>query len=653
MCGVTGLMAPDYTGDFSRLATTAERMATAISHRGPDDRGLWVEAEAGIALAHQRLSILDLTTAGHQPMHSATGRYVIAFNGEIYNHGDLRCRLTGHAWRGHSDTETLLASIEAWGVDAALRDANGMFAFVLWDRLQRKLTLARDRIGEKPLYYGWCGNTFVFASELKALRVFPGWHGEVDREALAAYMRYGYVPAPYSIYRGVCKLAPGTFLTVPSGMSPGTWPQPQAYWSASDIAGREVLHGLSDTDAIAGLEGRLARAIGRQMIADVPLGAFLSGGIDSSAIVALMQAQSARPVRTFTVGFAEKDYNEASHAKSVAKHLGTDHSELYVSPRDAQSVVPRLADIYDEPFADSSAIPTLLIAELARANVTVALSGDGGDELFGGYNRYFWGRAIWRKIGHLPVALRRGVGLAITALPPATWDRLGRALPRCLRQPTFGDRMHKFAAVIDVVSPDELYQRLVSQQRETTSLVIGAGEPRIWAENEAAHFSRSDFTERMMFHDVVGYLTDDILVKVDRAAMAVSLETRVPMLDRELVEFAWRLPLRMKMRDGHGKWLLRQVLYRHVPRELIERPKQGFSIPLDSWLRGALRDWAEALLDETRLKRENFLRPELIRRKWHEHLSGRRNWQHWLWNVLMFQAWYEKISRKTESPRVS
>ncbi|HLA34299.1 MAG TPA: asparagine synthase (glutamine-hydrolyzing), partial [Rhodocyclaceae bacterium] len=500
----------------------------------------------------------------------------------------------------------------------------------------------------KPLYYGWQGEAFVFGSELKALAAHPAWRGAVDRDALALYMRYGYVPLPYSIWRGVSKLLPGSYLTLkPEHFAQRSVPPaPTFYWRAAEIAALAPQTPPDDASAIEQLDRHLRAAVAGQMVADVPLGAFLSGGVDSSTIVALMQAQSAQPVRTFSIGFAEGDYDEAVHAKAVAAHLGAQHSEWYVTPRDALDVIPRLAEMYDEPFGDSSQIPTHLVSAMARRQVTVSLSGDGGDELFGGYNRYFWGRSIWRRIGPWPRGLRQAAGGAALALSPTAWDRLGRMLPRRWRQPMFGDRVHKLAGVIDVANTDELYRRLVSQHREPESLVIGAHEAPLWADVQAAEFARSprgaDFTERMMFHDLVGYLSDDILAKVDRAAMAVSLETRVPLLDHRVVEFAWSLPLSLKIRDGQGKWLLRQVLYRYVPRELIERPKQGFGVPLDLWLRGPLRDWAEALLDEARLRQEGLLHPAPIRRKWEEHLSGRRNWQYWLWNVLMFQAWRER-----------
>ncbi len=639
MCGIVGALSCRVS-EFGRFVS---EMIGAIRYRGPDDFGIWCDERAGVGLGHARLSILDLSPEGHQPMLSFSGRYVLSYNGEVYNFAELRSELerAGAKFRGHSDTEVMLAAFETWGIEKSIQRFIGMFAFALWDRVERQLTLARDRLGEKPLYYGWCGEAFLFGSELKALCVHPAWRGDIDRAVLASYMRYGYVPLPHSIYQGICKLLPGTWLRISVNDPPGHMPVPTTYWSAREVAVQAPLADLSDVGATDMLDSLLRQVVGRQMISDVPLGAFLSGGIDSSTIVALMQCQSLRPVQTFSIGFSELGYDEAPYAKLVAAHLGTDHTELYLSAKEALDVIPRLPEIYDEPFGDSSQIPTHLVAALARKHVTVALSGDGGDELFGGYNRYFWGRSIWNRIGPLPQGIRRGAGRMMMSLSPAVWDRIGELLPRGLRQPALGDRIHKLASVIDVDGRDELYRRLVSQHREPGSLVVGAEEAPIWADVEAVAFGRSDFTERMMFHDLVGYLADDILTKLDRASMAVSLETRVPLLDHHLVEFAWRLPLAMKIRNGQGKWLLRQVLDRYVPRELIDRPKQGFGIPLGAWLRGPLREWAEDLLDEGRLRREGYFHPVPIRGKWNEHLSGRRNWQYWLWNVLMFQSWLD------------
>ncbi|HEX5665503.1 MAG TPA: asparagine synthase (glutamine-hydrolyzing) [Hyphomicrobium sp.] len=647
MCGIAGFLTDRLRADAGDILAA---MAARLHHRGPDEGGMWRDDAEGVALAHRRLAVIDLSSAGHQPMVSADGRYVIAFNGEIYNHLSLRRELdqagTAPAWRGHSDTETILAVIGSFGIDEGLRRLTGMFAFAMWDRQERRLTLARDRLGEKPLYYGWCGDMLLFASELKAIRSHPGWHGEIERGALASYMRLGYVPLPHSIYRGIRKLIPGTYVVISGAGERGVLPEPQTYWSAREAAARGEETELSDGDAVDQLELLLRQAVGGQMVSDVPLGAFLSGGVDSSTVVALMQAQSARPVKTFSIGFTEADYDEARYAKAVAAHLGTEHTELLVTPADALTVIPSLPEIYDEPFGDSSGIPTYLVARLARRHVTVSLSGDGGDELFGGYNRYLWGRSLWHRIGHLPLGLRRLAARTITSLPAETWDHLasplGVVLPRRLRQRAIGDKLHKLAEVMDVASAEDLHRRLISQQRQSRSIVIGADDATAtWADAEAAKLERYDFCERMMFHDLLAYLCDDILTKVDRAAMAVSLETRVPLLDHRVLEFAWKVPLHMKIRNRQGKWLLRQVLYRHVPPELIERPKQGFGIPLDSWLRGPLRDWAEALLDPSRLQRDGYLESRTIGEKWREHLSGRRNWQHWLWNVLMFQAWLE------------
>jgi asparagine synthase (glutamine-hydrolysing) len=644
MCGIAGIVRCE--GDGERIAAA---MAGALAARGPDASGVW--AGEGVALGHRRLAVLDLSPAGAQPMHSATGRYVIVFNGEIYNHLELRDRLGptagGSAWRGHSDTETILACFEAWGIGDTLPALSGMFAFALWDRSERCLWLARDRIGEKPLYYGWCGSQFVFGSELKALAFVPGWRGEVDQGALRLLLRYGYIPAPHSIYRNISKLLPGTTLRLEFGAAIGTQPAPAPYWSTADEAGAAQGATLDDpVQAESELEFLLGRAVERQMVADVPLGAFLSGGVDSSVIVALMQRATPRPVQTFTIGFRESGYDEAEHAAAVARHLGTEHTQLYVSSDEARAVIPSLPDLYDEPFADSSQIPTHLLARLAHGKVVVALSGDGGDELFAGYNRYVWGSGIWRLLSRIPVQLRRAAANAVLSMSPATWDsiysRARVALPRRLHISMAGHKVHKLANVIDAPTVDEMHRRLLSQWPDPAEFFRAGPEAGLWADGELSRAGQDDFVYRMMLHDQVGYLPDDILVKVDRAAMGVSLETRVPMLDHELVRFAWRVPLSMKLRDGQSKWLLRQVLYKHVPRELIERPKQGFEIPLDAWLRGPLRDWAEGLLDERKLTEDGYFRADRVRLRWQEHLSGRRNWQYGLWPILMFQAWKER-----------
>ena len=579
-------------------------------------------------------------------MHSASGRKVLVFNGEIYNYRTLRHELEqlGHRFRGHSDSEALVEALDEWGLEGTLSRITGMFAFALWDRDKRTLSLARDRMGEKPLYYGRAGAAFVFGSELCALRAFPGFEPNIDRGALTLLMRYAYVPAPHSIYEGVRKLLPGTSLTI-------SWPQtldmpePSPYWSVRHEAevGLREPWAASERETIDELEQRLSRAISGQMLADVPLGAFLSGGIDSSTVVALMQAQSSAPVKTFTIGFRESGYNEAEHAAAVARHLGTEHTELYVSPDEALSVIDQLPSLYNEPFADSSQIPTYLVARMARHHVTVALSGDGGDELFGGYNRYLLGDKFWNLVRWAPAPMRHALARGLTLMSPAMGNHLGERLmaplPSRMRVALLGEKLHKLAGVMDSQSADDLYFKLVSACRTPEQFVQHASEPPTRITSKHDHWQPREFVDRMMLADMLTYLPDDILVKVDRAAMGVSLETRVPMLDHELVEFAWRVPLHMKIRDGQSKWLLRQVLHRHVPRQLIERPKMGFGIPLDQWLRGPLRVWAEDLLEPSRLGQEGYFHAEPILEKWREHLSGHRNWQYLLWPVLMFQAW--------------
>lgn len=650
MCGFTGFL------DFRKrlgpdeLRSTARDMALRIRHRGPDDSGEWVDAEAGIAFGFRRLSIIDTSAAGHQPMLSPSGRYVLMFNGEFYNFAEVRKELpSGISFRGHSDTEVILAGIETWGLEATVSKMIGMFAFALWDRELQLLHLVRDRIGVKPLYYGKIGSTFFFGSELKAFTAHPAFAAEIDRTAVALLLRYGYIPTPHTIYSGISKLTPGAILSVASGKEPIE----TRYWSGADVALAGLRSPFTGTAAEAEqeLDGLLRSAVGYRMVSDVPIGVFLSGGIDSSTVVAFMQAQSAQPVKSFSIGFHEQTYDEAKYAKAVARHLGTDHTELYVTPEEALAVIPKLPAIYDEPFADPSQIPTYLVSALARRRVTVSLSGDGGDELFGGYNRYFLGRSVWDAIGWIPTAIRAAGGRTIGAIRPGTWDRIFGVLPQRVRPSAPGDKIGKAAEVIGLASPDDIYRRLVSQWPASEQIVrgVGAGDSAHWDDERVQ--SVEDFTHRMMLLDLLTYLPDDIMVKVDRASMAVSLEAREPLLDHRLVAFAWRLPLHMKVRNGKGKWLLRRVLSRYVPADLMERPKMGFGLPIDQWLRGPLRDWADDLLDESRLRSEGILDPEPIRRKWLEHRNGTRNWHYRLWTVLMFQLWLrEHAGAAVEAP---
>ena len=689
MCGFAGFLTGGaLAADAARAQATA--MADAIRHRGPDDGGVWLDAPAGLALAHRRLAIVDLSAAGHQPMASASGRWVIAFNGEIYNHLSLRAELgsAAPAWRGHSDTETLLAAFEHWGVHDTLRRCVGMFALALWDKHARALYLARDRFGEKPLYYGWvagagaalrggddsgsgssgnggpagsdAGAVFAFGSELKALRALPGFGNAVCRQALAQYLRLQYVPAPRSIHQGLYKLEPGCVLTLQGAPPPAAPAQPlrpgQAHgsvevarwWNPAAMVDAGAAQPLrSEQAAVQALHDALDEAVRLQSLADVPLGAFLSGGVDSSTIVALMQQQARAegrpPVQTFTIGFDEPAFDESPHARAVAQHLGTQHHEMRVTAADARALIPALPQMYDEPFADSSQIPTHLVCRAARQRVTVALSGDAGDELFGGYNRYFWGPSVWDKVAWLPYPARRALGAAVAALPLPAWDALGG--PAGVNR--LGDKAHKMAARLGRVrSLDDLYRSLVSEWPDPAALVPGlagaGGEPPTLLDDAlpcALAGADADARARMMWWDSQTYLPDDILCKVDRAAMACSLETRVPFLDHRVAELAWRLPMALKIRGGTGKWALRQLLYRHVPPALIERPKAGFGIPVGVWLRGPLREWAEDLLAEPRLRRQGWLDPAPVRAAWAEHLSGRRDWTSRLWGVLMFQAW--------------
>ena len=632
MCGIAGLLARP-GGD---LAAHARAMADVLKHRGPDAGDVWADEPAGIALGHRRLSIVELSPAGAQPMVSSCGRFVVSYNGESYNADELRPELerAGRKFRGHCDTEVIVEGAAMWGVEATVKRLIGMFAMALWDRQERTLYLVRDRLGIKPLYWTETGGALLFGSELKALRAYPGFRAELDRDALASYLRFAYVPGGRSIYRGVQQLAPGAILAARAGKPP----EIRAFWNLEDIArqGQAARFNGSEDEAAAELDALLSDAVKRRMIADVPLGAFLSGGIDSSTVLALMQKSSTRPVRSFSIGFREKAFDEAKHAAAVAKHLGTDHTELYVSPDHARGVIPRLPQMYDEPFADPSQIPTFLVSEMTRKHVTVALSGDGGDELFAGYNRYFRSEAVRRFLETVPRAARGLMASAAMALPPAAWNTLGS-----WAMPQFGDRLHKLAGVM-AGTPEDFYRLTVTHWPEPGKVVLGGAEPKglLWDERVKALVP--DPVERMQYLDTLTYLPDDILTKVDRASMAVSLEVRVPLIDHRVVEFSWRVMPAMKAQGGVGKRLLRRVLDRYVPRHLIERPKMGFGVPIDSWLRGPLKDWAETLLAEKRLASEGVFNPAPIREKWREHLSGARNWQYPLWTVLMFQSWKER-----------
>ncbi|MFT5258929.1 MAG: asparagine synthase (glutamine-hydrolyzing) [Saprospiraceae bacterium] len=698
MCGFAGILIQSRLDSADQMRKVLTGMGRAIAHRGPDDDGVWLDEIGGIGFSHRRLSVIDLSPAGHQPLESRCGRFVIVYNGEIYNHHVIREELEkdrlprrfaprepegrprgptfssvsvpdlildvggdrddggegkllrfarndrGDEWRGHSDTETLLAAIEAWGVEKALKKVKGMFAFALWDKQQKALYLARDRVGEKPLYYGWQGDAFLFGSELKALKASPDFIGEIDRGALALFLRHNYVPGPHSIYKGIKKLPAGTFLKIETGREAGIQKgqeKPEPYWDFAQAAksGLESPFAGNESEAITVLEEKLGSAIAGQMLSDVPLGALLSGGVDSSLICALMQSQNGSAIKTFTIGFDAQAYNEAEHASAVAKHLRTEHTELYIQPDDALNLIPALPQMYDEPFADSSQLPTHLVMQMVKQHVTVALSGDGGDELFAGYNRYAYAPKIWDRLGRLPPVIRGGIAKALTAIPAAGFNQFANALGVA----QLGSKAHKLGQRLQRVnSIDDLYLALVSEWGESESLVLGAGaEPDYLLNSRNTWPVIVDSVARMMVLDSLSYLPDDILVKVDRAAMAVSLETRAPFLDKDIIEFAWQLPKNMKIRDGQGKWLLRQLLDKYVPRELIERPKMGFSIPLDDWLRGPLKDWAEQLLDESRLRREGYLNPEPIRKAWHRHCLGKANYGYRLWSVLMFQSWLE------------
>jgi asparagine synthase (glutamine-hydrolysing) len=640
MCGIVGCLSA-LAARHDALAASVGAMNAALAHRGPDDDGLWVDAEAGIALGHRRLSIVDLSPAGHQPMISADGRFIITFNGEIYNFQEMRPELEarGIKFRGRSDTEVMLEAFAAYGVEATVKRLIGMFTIGVWDRRERTLTLVRDRLGIKPLYWAKFGDLFLFGSELKALRAHPGWSPRIDRSAVAAFMRHNYIPAPHTIYEGVRKLEPGMILTLPCGGEPRI----ERFWDARAVARAGLADPLhaDDTELTDRLEALLHDAVSRRMVADVPVGAFLSGGIDSSTVAALMKAANAGPVRTYTIGFELPGFDETRHSAAVARHLGTDHTELTVTAKQALDVIPQLPNMYDEPFADSSQIPTYLVSAMTRQHVTVALSGDGGDELFAGYNRYQLASRMWGGLSLLPRQLRQGIAASIVSVSPDRWSRLLSFLPASVRPSQVGDKLHKLATVLGLPDGNAIYRRLVTHW-EPGEVMPGAEEYKgiLWDRDLAKQIP--GFVEQMQLMDLVTYLPDDILTKVDRASMAVALEARVPLLDHRVVEFAWQLPRAAKIRGGTSKWLLRQVLDRYVPKRLIDRPKMGFGIPLGEWLRGPLRDWAETYLEERRLREANLLDAKRVRHYWKEHLDGRRNWQYLIWDVLMLETWRER-----------
>src|SRR3990167_2131142 len=636
MCGLTGFFNTQANRQDS--TTIISRMTNKLTHRGPDNSGIWLDNDAGVAFGHQRLAILDLSSAGHQPMQSHHGQYVIIYNGEIYNTKPLKKQLQEYSFSGHSDTEIILALIEKFGLEETLQQITGMFAFALWDKLDKKLHLVRDRVGEKPLYYGIVNGALVFGSELKAIREYPNFNNQIARSSISMFMEYGYIPAPKSIYEDIYKLKPGTFITI-SKESLHHLPEPREYWSAIQKAKAGIIsqQQLSDAVAINQVHTLLSSVVKNQMVSDVPIGAFLSGGIDSSLITALMQENSNQPIKTFTIGFQEKQYNEAEYAKAIANNLQTDHTELYVSAHDALSVIPKLPVIYDEPFADSSAIPTYLVSKLTRQHVTVCLSGDGGDELFGGYNRYLMGKSIWKKITIFPYPIRIILQKILFSLSsPLACRGLSYA-----KTPMLSNKIQKLASIIAEQSPAGVYQHLITQWQIPSDIV--KTNDLVSTKLLLNQIEEMNFVENMMITDTISYLPDDILVKVDRAGMAVGLENRAPFLDHNLIEMMWSLPLNIKIRNHTTKWILREILSKYVPEPLFNRPKMGFGIPLDAWLRGPLRDWSENLLDKNKIEQQGFLRSEPILKKWHEHLSGRRNWQYQLWPILMFQSWLNNL----------
>jgi asparagine synthase (glutamine-hydrolysing) len=654
MCGIIGIFNPASSAD--ELATLGEAMTAMLAHRGPDDSNVWQCAGSGLVLGHRRLSIQDLSPLGSQPMRSHTGRYTLVFNGEIYNFKDIGRTLTlaGHEFKGHSDTEVLLTAIEAWGLEPALKRCIGMFALGLWDSQARELHLVRDRIGEKPLYYGRMERGFAFGSELKVFSPLPRWSQDLDMNALGSYLRFGYISAPHTIFTNVRKLQPGHILTIKLADSPlpdlmQLTAEQRPFWSVLDLH-RKDPHPIDDRSAIARLERLLGDIVREHGVADVPLGSFLSGGIDSSLVAAIFQANSARPIQTFTIGFNDPAFNEAEQAKAIARHLGADHTELYVTPSDALNAIPAMADIYDEPFADSSQIPTYLVCKLARSQVTVCLAGDGGDELFGGYNRYQWTQRIYRHTRHLPRPIRALLAGMLGHIPPRNWDRLaeflfmaqGRKGPSAV-----GLKAQKLTGLLVCENLQQAYTLLSSYWDDPAGVMLAPIEEPVF---ERPTISDRNFLRDAMFWDQQWYLPGDNLVKTDRASMAVSLEVRLPLLDQRLIEFSAELPDTMKIRNGQTKWLLRQLLYQHVPKELVERPKMGFSAPIARWLREELRDWAGDLLSEQHLRSQSLFEPGQVSRILDQHFSGSHDHSHKLWTLLMFQQWHANQRAGQQTP---
>ena len=649
MCGIAGILDTRAATPAERLGSLATDMAATLGHRGPDDCGLWVDPDCGIAFGHRRLAVIDPGPGGAQPMASHDGRWIITYNGEIYNHRALRRRLEseGVELHGDSDTEVFLESVAHWGLENALDECEGMFAAALWDRRSRDLHLVRDRFGEKPLYYAMVGDIFAFGSELKALSQLPGFEADVDRAAVTEYLRYNCIPAPRTIWRGVRKLLPGHLVTIRAGARSCGLPPQRAYWSMSDAVASARSHRLtvSAAEMVERLEHVLSEAVGSRMVADVPVGAFLSGGVDSTTIVALMRQHASGPVRTFTVGFEDPSFDESTEALRVARHLGTDHTAVHVEDAEVMKAIELIPDIWDEPFSDVSQIPTYLVSRVARQGVTVSLSGDGGDELFAGYNRHAWLERVWSTVGGLPSGVRRAAGSAIAQIPPGFVERTARAtnaLPLKWRFRNPSTKVAKLGRVLAAPTPEEAYRSLTTHWADASSLVLGDEAREGQGSLEAVPFFDSGVTERMLWFDLCGYLPNDILVKLDRAAMAVSLETRVPFLDRQVLQLAWSLPLDVKLHDGQTKWLLRQVLQRHVPAELVDRPKMGFGFPIGRWLRGPLRDWAEHLLDERRLRSQGLLTPLPVRQAWALHCSGKQDLGYELWDLLVLQSWLDR-----------